>query len=100
MPPDLLYYKGRFPDFSKPVLAMVGDRKAPIYGRNLAREFASELTGYGIQIISGMAAVVDTSIHVVSLDADGYTAGILGGGSEIIDPVENFDVYHKVFRTG
>ena len=63
MPPDLLYYKGRFPDFSKPVLAMVGARKATIYGRNMAREFASELTGYGIQIISGMAAGVDTSSH-------------------------------------
>ena len=87
MPPDLLYYKGRFPDFSKPVLAMVGARKATIYGRNMAREFASELTGYGIQIISGMAAGVDTSSHLGALDADGYTAGILGvlcGGALVL----------------
>ena len=87
MPPDLLYYKGRFPDFSKPVLAMVGARKATIYGRNMAREFASELTGYGIQIICGMAA-------------GGYTAGILGGGIDSIYPRENFNLYQKVCKTG
>ena len=100
MPPDLLYYKGRFPDFSKPVLAMVGARKATIYGRNMAREFASELTGYGIQIISGMAAGVDTSSHLGALDAGGYTAGVLGGGIDSIYPRENFNLYQKVCKTG
>ena len=79
---------------------MVGARKATIYGRNMAREFASELTGYGIQIISGMAAGVDTSSHLGALDAGGYTAGVLGGGIDSIYPRENFNLYQKVCKTG
>ena len=63
----------------------------------MAREFASELTGYGIQIISGMAAGVDTSSHLGALDAGGYTAGILGGGNLIAFIRERILTYIRKF---
>ena len=47
-----------------------------------------------------MAAGVDTSSHLGALDADGYTAGILGGGIDSIYPRENFNLYQKVCKTG
>lgn len=99
-PPNLLYYIGKLPDFSKPVLAMVGARKATIYGRNMAREFASKLSGYGIQIVSGMAAGVDAASHWGALDTGGYTAGVLGGGIDTIYPRENFNLYRRVYEEG
>ena len=49
-PPNLLYYIGRLPNFSKPILAIVGARRATIYGRKMAREFAKRLAECGIQI--------------------------------------------------
>lgn len=99
-PPNLLYYIGRLPDFSKPILAMVGSRRATIYGRKMAREFAKNLAQRGIQIVSGMAAGVDASSHMGALDAKGYTLGVLGGGIDTIYPVENFNLYQKVYETG
>ncbi len=99
-PPNLLYYIGRLPDFSKPILAIVGARRATIYGRKMAREFAKELAECGIQIVSGMATGVDTAGHMGALDANGYTLGILGGGIDTIYPVENFNLYQKVYQTG
>lgn len=98
--PNLLYYIGRLPDFSKPVLAIVGSRKATIYGRKMAREFAADLAQSGIQIVSGMAAGVDTAGHMGALDVNGYTLGVLGGGINTIYPVENFNLYQKVYQTG
>lgn len=99
-PPNLLYYIGRLPDYSKPVLAMVGSRKATIYGRKMARQFASELAKQGIQIISGMAAGVDAASHRGALDEGKYTLGVLGGGIDTIYPVENFNLYQKVYEIG
>lgn len=99
-PPNLLYYIGRLPDFSKPVLAMVGSRRATMYGRRMARQFAENLARRGIQIVSGMAAGVDAASHMGALDAEGYTLGVLGGGIDTIYPVENFNLYQKVYETG
>lgn len=98
--PNLLYYIGRLPDFSRPVLAMVGSRRATIYGRKMAREFAQNLARQGIQIVSGMAAGVDAASHMGALDGGGYTLGVLGGGIDTIYPVENFNLYQRVYETG
>ena len=99
-PPNLLYYIGRLPDFSKPILAIVGARRSTIYGRKMAREFAQNLAERGIQIVSGMAAGVDAAGHMGALDANGYTLGVLGGGIDTIYPVENFNLYQQVYQTG
>lgn len=99
-PPNLLYYIGRLPNFSKPILAIVGARRATIYGRKMAREFAKRLAECGIQIVSGMAAGVDAAGHKGALDANGYTLGVLGGGIDTIYPVENFNLYQQVYQMG
>ena len=99
-PPNLLYYIGRLPDFSKPILAIVGSRRATIYGRKMAREFAKKLVEYDVQIVSGMAAGVDAAGHMGALDGNGYTLGVLGGGIDTIYPVENFNLYQKVYQAG
>lgn len=98
--PNLLYYIGRLPDFSRPILAIVGSRRATIYGRKMAREFSAKLAQQGIQIVSGMAAGVDAAGHMGALDVGGYTLGILGGGIDTAYPVENFNLYQKVYENG
>ncbi len=98
--PNLLYYIGRLPDFSKPLLAIVGSRNATIYGRNMAHKFAAELAKQGVQIVSGLAAGVDTASHMGALDVHGYTLGVLGGGIDTIYPIENFNLYQRIYETG
>ena len=99
-PPIALYYIGRFPDFSKPVLAIVGARKATMYGRTMARKFASYLAKRGVQIISGLASGIDSYSHMGALDVSGYTAGVLGGGIDTIYPKENYNLYQRLYAEG
>ncbi len=99
-PPSVLYYIGRLPDFSFPLLAMVGARQATIYGRNMAERFAFVLAEQGVQIISGLAAGVDAASHRGALEGSGYTVGVLGGGIDTIYPRENYHLYQKLYQGG
>lgn len=99
-PPSGLYYIGRLPDFSRPILAMVGSRGATAYGRRMAEEFSRILAGRGVQIVSGLAAGVDTASHRGALSGSGYTVGILGGGIDSIYPQENFNLYRTLYLQG
>lgn len=99
-PPVVLYYIGKLPDYNRPILAMVGARKATVYGRNMAKCFAEELSKSGIQIVSGLASGVDTASHIGALDGGDYTLGILGGGIDTIYPKENHRLYQEIYSRG
>ena len=99
-PPLALYYRGTFPNPGLPSLAMVGSRRATNYGRSFARKFAGELSEAGIQIISGLAAGVDTESHKGALEAGGYTAGVLGGGIDTVYPQANYNLYRQMYAEG
>ena len=100
LPPTGLYLRGRLPVENKPALAMVGSRRASHYGKNMAGDFARIFAESGIQIISGMAAGVDTESHWGALKGGGYTAGILGGGIDTIYPKGNFNLYYEMYDRG
>lgn len=99
-PPYGLYLIGRMPDPDKPVLSMVGSRNATIYGRKNAEYFARTLVGYGVQIISGLAAGIDGASHRGALAGGGFTLGVLGGGIDTIYPRENFNLYMEMYEKG
>jgi len=100
MPPHALYVRGSLPDPARPSVAMVGSRKATNYGKSCAYRFAKEMAEEGIQIISGLAAGIDTGSHRGALAAGGYTAGILGGGIDTVYPRNNFNLYYDMYRLG
>lgn len=98
-PPWVLYVKGE-PLQTKPLLGVVGARKATMYGKWAVGHFARELTRYGIGIISGLAYGIDTAGHESCLDAGGYTVGVLGGGIDQIYPKSNRYLFQQIEEKG
>ena len=76
----LLYVRGRILESDKLSLAVVGSRRATVYGRSVAERLARDLAGKGLTIVSGGARGVDTAAHKGALAAGGRTIAFLGCG--------------------
>lgn len=98
--PWCLYVKGKLPDPAAPSCAIVGARACSEYGKKQTVEFSSILAGYGIQIISGMAAGIDSIAQKAAIDAGGATFAVLGSGADVIYPVENMGLYYEIISSG
>ncbi|WPJ94970.1 DNA-processing protein DprA [Coraliomargarita algicola] len=98
-PPIGLYWKGEY-NVDRPCVAIVGTRRATLYGLNIARKFAAELARLGFCIVSGMARGTDTAAHEGALEAGGQTVAVLGCGLDIVYPPENLDLYQQIAVQG
>ena len=59
-PPIVLYYKGILPDLDgSPVIAVVGTRKASVYGMTVAKRMGYQIARCGGIVVSGAASGVD-----------------------------------------
>lgn len=94
-----LYWKGEYV-VDRPCVAIVGTRQATLYGRSVAKRFASELARLGFCIVSGMARGTDTAAHEGALEAGGPTVAVLGCGIDIIYPPENLGLYQSIAASG
>lgn len=99
-PPYILYYKGRLPDNSSRMSAVVGSRKATAYGRKMAFEIGKILGGHGVTVVSGMALGADSSAHRGCLEAEGITAAVLGSGVDICTPSSNYRLMKEITESG
>ncbi len=98
-PPDILYVKGRLNsglNLYNSCIGIIGSRNADIYGREMARMFARELSARGISVISGLARGIDSMAHIGALDADGYTLAVLGCGINVTYPAENAELFSRI----
>ena len=76
--PVVLYYQGRLPQFElMPAIAMVGTRRPSGYGFMKARQFGTWLGEYGVIVVSGGAAGVDTECLSGALEADAPVVAVL-----------------------
>lgn len=98
-PPIGLYWQGSY-RIDRPCIAIVGTRRATLYGRSVAKRFAAELARLGFCIVSGMARGTDTAAHEGALEAGGSTIAVFGCGLDIIYPPENLDLYKKIIAEG
>lgn len=105
-PPCFLFYKGRLPEVSKPSIAIVGSRDCSAYGYHMAEHMAYQLTKAGVQVISGLARGIDTAAHSGALrayteigEAASVTVGVLGSGIDICYPVENRQLFYKMYQS-
>ena len=98
--PLLLYWKGVLEKVDNLAVAIVGSRKASVYGLNIAGRFAEELSEFGISVISGMARGIDTIAHKGALSKKGSTVAVLGSGLANIYPKENTKLFHQITETG
>ncbi len=98
--PVILYYKGSLTALRKTSVAIVGTRKMTYYGREVTEKFASELSSFGITIISGLARGVDTAAHKASISAGGTTVAVLGNGLDSVYPLENKTLADTIVEKG
>ena len=98
-PPPVIYYKGNS-IFSENFIAIVGARRASLYGKKVAMNLASKLAARGITIVSGMARGIDSAGHKGALRASGNTIAVLASGVDYIYPPENNKLYKKILKNG
>ncbi len=99
-PPYIMYYSGTIHLTRQFCLAVVGARRATVYGKKVAHKFSQGLAGQGIVVVSGMARGIDTEAHLGALDAGGYTIAVLGSGLAHIYPRENVKLYERIVSHG
>lgn len=76
-PPKQLFYRGKIPDYSRPMIAIVGTRRPTNYGVEVTKHFARELAVAGATTVSGLALGVDAIVHRSTLQANGTTIAVL-----------------------
>lgn len=98
--PAGLYYKGKLPETGKLTVAIVGARGCTAYGRRVAYQFAQAFARMGIQVVSGMAAGIDSAGHEGCLSQQGYTCAVLGCGADVCYPRSNISLYTQIEQEG
>jgi DNA processing protein len=98
-PPIGFYRKGDY-RFGQPCIAVVGSRRATLYGQSVAKKLGAQLAQLGFCVVSGLARGIDTAAHEGALSVGGRTAAVLGCGIDIVYPPENLDLYRRISETG
>lgn len=99
-PPGVLFSIGDLALLGRPVIAIVGTRRATAYGERTSRELASAFARAGACVISGMARGIDAAAHRGALDAGGATAAVLGTGVDVPYPVGHRALHTDIGRRG
>jgi len=94
-----LYKFGKMP-LKGPAVAIIGTRRASLYGKSVARRLAADLAGAGILVVSGFARGIDTEAHMGALEVEGPTVAVMGCGADIIYPPENTGLYRQLVAGG
>jgi len=85
-PPYVLFVKGDVALLDEAQIAMVGSRHPTATAKQIAKNFAAQLTELGLVVTSGMAQGIDACSHLGALSAGGRTVAVLGSGLDNIYP--------------
>lgn len=99
-PPIVLYVKGSILESDKHSVAIVGSRRATIYGKSIAEKIAGDLAARRLTIVSGGARGIDTAAHKGALAAGGRTMAFLGCGIDVSYPAENKKLFEAIAESG
>ncbi|NOZ78634.1 MAG: DNA-protecting protein DprA [Acidobacteria bacterium] len=97
-PPLGLFVRGRLP--AGPAVAIVGSRKATVYGRQVADLLGREMAAAGVVVVSGMARGVDAAAHRGALGAGGPTVAVWGTGPDRVYPPEHVELAEEIAASG
>jgi|CXWL01.1.fsa_nt_gi DNA processing protein len=98
--PLVLYVQGKAGALKEPAVAIVGSRRASLYGMGISQKFAIELAQAGLTIVSGLARGIDTAAHQGALKSNGITIAVLGCGLCTIYPAENKKLAESITERG
>lgn len=97
-PPVVLYIRGNENIINEFSIAIIGSRICSNYGKQVAKQFAYNLSKYNINIVSGLAKGIDTYAHVGTIQAKKTTIAVIGSGLDIIYPEENKKLYEEIIK--
>ncbi|MEG0306885.1 MAG: DNA-processing protein DprA [Clostridium sp.] len=96
-----MFYKGDITNINKSKsISIVGSRRCSRYGIDVTNSIINELSGYDINIISGMARGVDSIAHRAAIENNINTVAVLGSGIDVIYPRENIRLYNDIIESG
>jgi DNA processing protein len=98
--PAALYAQGTAGILDRPIIAVVGTRRATQYGERIARSIATVLARAGACVVSGLALGIDTEAHRAALDAGGATCAVLATGIDVVAPPSHRQVQQTIGERG
>ena len=101
--PDLpgeLWWMGDWNVLQRPLVAVVGTRRATSYGLRITREIAGALARGGACVVSGMALGIDGAAHRAALESNGATIAVLGTGADVAYPRSHSTLHREIVERG
>ncbi len=99
-PPLYFFLRGDCSVLMSRSVAIIGTRKIDNYGEKITSGLAGFLAGKGICVVSGGALGADTAAHKAVCQVGGSTIVVLGSSFDDIYPVQNWDLFQQVERSG
>ena len=98
--PPLIYVRGSLLPEDEWCLAVVGTRRATVYGRQVTEEMVADLAKSKITIVSGLAKGIDSVAHNSALEAGGRSIAIFACGLDTVYPSENVNLARRIMQQG
>lgn len=98
--PPLLYVRGSLLPEDELCLAVVGTRRATVYGRQIAEEITTDLAQGKITVVSGLAKGIDTIAHRSAIAAGGRSIAVFACGLDTVYPSENAGLARDILQHG
>lgn len=99
-PPKVLFVKGKSKIYGRRSIAVVGSRKATVYGKSVAECMGEELSSAGVSVVSGLARGIDAAAHRGALKGECETIAVLGCGIDVAYPRENAKLMREIAENG
>ena len=99
-PPKALFVRGEISSLFRPSIAMIGSRDAPSVVLESFSRLSGGLAGFGLSIVSGLAAGMDGAAHKGALLAGGITVAIVGCGLDRVYPPSNRRLAQEILDGG
>jgi DNA processing protein len=99
-PPKALFVQGEISALHRPSLAMIGSREAPSVALDGFSRLAGGVAGFGLSIVSGLAAGMDGAAHKGALLVRGTTVAVVGCGLDRVYPPSHRDLAREILDGG
>lgn len=98
--PPVLYVRGTLVPEDECAVAVVGTRRASVYGRQATEEIVAGLACNRITIVSGLARGIDSIAHRTALQSGGRTIAVAGCGLDVVYPSEHVALARQIMEQG
>lgn len=100
VPPIVLYWRGAELDVLNRSIAIVGSRKANVYGQRVIDGLVPDIVQAGWCLTSGGALGADTLVHRAAVRNKGVTCAVIGSGLLVPYPASNTTLFEDIVAQG